>query len=78
MHLATIEIRMLSENLAKAIYQALKPECNAKAQIIVEFNIITLNFKANTLAMLRALTNSYLRWIITITNTLDVTDINLS
>lgn len=69
---ATFEINLPSSNLARTIYCSLKPELDAKTQITVEDNVITLSFKANTIATLRALTNSYLRWISTIRKTIDV------
>ncbi|MFH0896760.1 MAG: KEOPS complex subunit Pcc1 [Candidatus Bathyarchaeota archaeon] len=70
-HEATIRIGLSSSNLAVTIYRALKPELDAKAQMTVEDGIVTLNLEASTVSTLRALTNSYLRWIATICNTID-------
>ncbi len=65
-HKATIQIGLLSVKLADIIFRALKPELNSKAQMTIQDNVLTLNLEAGTVAMLRALTNSYLRWIGTI------------
>ena len=60
----TIEINLPSVELAKTIYHSLKPESNARCKITIKDGTLILDFKAKTTATLRALTNSYLRWII--------------
>lgn len=74
-HTATIEVSLPSANLAKTMYRALKPELDARTQISVEDNIIILNLEADTITALRALTNSYLRWMITVRKTMNVTNV---
>lgn len=71
-HKTTINIALPSANLAETVYRALKPELDVKAQMTVEDSFITLNLEADTISTLRALTNSYLRWIATVSNTIDV------
>lgn len=76
--MAVVKIEVNSVKLAKTIYQAIMPELQAsnsfgsqvKSQI--EKNSLTFFFKAHSTAVLRALINSYLRWFITIKNSLDV------
>lgn len=52
--------------------RSLEPEMDVKAQMTVEDSVITLTLEADTISMLRALTNSYLRWITAVNNTIDV------
>jgi len=60
---AIIELDLPSETIANIVYRALKPESDIKAQIMVADNVLTLHLTAGTIAVMRALTNSYLRWI---------------
>jgi len=62
-NVAILEIRLPSSDLAKIIKLSLKPELDTKTQMTVEDNVVTLILRSNTVATLRALFNSYLRWI---------------
>jgi tRNA threonylcarbamoyladenosine modification (KEOPS) complex Pcc1 subunit len=80
-HKTTIKLEMGIPKLADTIYQALMPEVNisqkagVKASISIDGSVLTLYVEAQSIARLRALLNSYLRWIATITNTIkDKTD----
>ena len=70
-HIANIDISLPTADLAKTVYRALRPETGFKAKIVVKGNIISLKLEADTTATLRALTNSYLRWIITVISCLN-------
>ena len=70
-HIATIKINLSSKELAGTIHQALKPESDTRVKITVDGSTLTIDFETETLAALRALTNSYLRWIIAAKNTVD-------
>lgn len=68
---------MASSDLANLVYQALKPEVKvtwskSRVQIKTEKNILVLYFSSYTISTLRALLNSYLRWIIMIENMITV------
>jgi len=79
---ANIHIETSSVKLIKTIYQALKPELHASnylgSQVILQIkdSSITLFFEVRSTAVLRALINSYLRWFITIKNSIDVINSN--
>ena len=62
-HSTTIEINLPSPELAETVYLSLKPELNAKVGITVEECFLTLKIRADTIPSLRALANSYLRWV---------------
>jgi tRNA threonylcarbamoyladenosine modification (KEOPS) complex Pcc1 subunit len=70
MHTARIRLSFPSDQFAQTVYQSLKPELNQHVHMSVEDDVITVSFKAETPAKLQALSNSYLRWIATITNVL--------
>lgn len=70
-HIATIKINLSSEELAETINQALIPESDTRVKITVDGSTLTVDFEIETLAALRALTNSYLRWIIAAKNAVD-------
>ena len=68
-----VKVDVSSSNVANIIFQALQPEIKAvhnseSVHINVKDSIITLHFIAKRTATLRALINSYLRWIIMIRN----------
>jgi len=68
---------MCSSKIANIVFQALRPEAHisqksgAKVQIEVEDSVLILSFEAQNTSRLRAIINSYLRWVITIINTID-------
>lgn len=72
----TIDVRSLK--FADTIFKALKPETNVvnnkrhKIQIDCKEEVLTLIFEAISISKLRALINSYLRWVITTRNTIEV------
>lgn len=76
--IVVVKIEADSVKLAKTIYQAIKPELQAsnslgsQVKLQIEKNMLTFYFKAQRTAILRALINSYLRWFITLKNSLDV------
>lgn len=77
-HIASVEFFLPSPELAKTIYLSLKPEAGAKAKITFEDSLITLSLKADSVATLRALFNSYIRWISTIKNAMEAADIDFN
>ena len=72
MHRAVIEVWLDSPSLAKAMYEALKPEVDSmprthyKASIELSKLSVKLTIEAHSLSKLRAALNSYLRWITSI------------
>lgn len=76
-YVATISVELPSRELAEAILRALKPELRAsssrgsRVQMRVEGNSMTLRLEARSVATMRALVNSYLRWTIAIRDTLN-------
>ena len=76
-HAITLRFEMGTPKLADAVFQALKPEVNisqktgVKASIDIDGSVLTLCFEAKGIARLRAVTNSYLRWIATIIDTIE-------
>ena len=68
---ATLQIELASQKLARTIHRSLIPEQQAstssttRVHIDYEGEILTLHLKARSIATLRALINSYLRWTIT-------------
>ena len=73
-HKLLIEINLTSENLARTVYFALKPEL--KTKIMISNTGIILHLETNSISSLRALANSYLRWTATILNIIDSVQIN--
>lgn len=67
---AIIRLSFSSEKQLKVVLEALKPETTSpstrrsKVQMKGEGNSLTLNFKARDTSALRAVVNSYLRWIL--------------
>ena len=82
--IAIIQIESSSDKIAKTIHQALIPEIHTsnlkelhvKVQRIE--NLLIFHFKSNNTATLRALTNSYLRWIITLSKSIEVINLKNS
>ena len=70
-HIMSIEVNFSSKNTANAVYYALKPELNTKVQMILEDDALTLHLQADTVAALRALANSYLRWLATLNSSIN-------
>ena len=62
-HILIIEIALPSIDVAQIIYKALKPEVGTKVQLFLVGETLKLRLVAESIAMLRALTNSYLRLI---------------
>ena len=68
----TITVHMPSSEVANLISQALQPETavsrasGSRVQIRVQDNLLSLGFYAQSTATIRALINSYLRWIMMI------------
>ena len=60
---AIINIAMSSDKLAEMVFRALNPEVDARVQIAINDNVVTLYINTKTTAMMRAVANSYLRWI---------------
>jgi len=66
---AVIRLNFSSEKQLKVVLEALKPETRipptrrSKVQIMSEGNSLTLSFEATDTSALRAIINSYLRWI---------------
>lgn len=75
---AVIRLRFQSEEHLGVVLEALKPEAEkpltsrSRVQIKGEGNILTLIFEARDTSALRAVTNSYLRWIALINDTWSV------
>lgn len=75
---AIIKMELASPKLANTVFQALKPEVHisqkleSKIQIKVEDSVLILFFEAQSTSRLRAIINSYLRWVITAINTIEV------
>lgn len=71
---------MLSKVQADIVSQALTPETlssqefGSSVEITVDNEIITIHCYSKRTTTLRALVNSYLRWIIMLKNTLDLLD----
>ncbi len=69
---------MSSQDLANIVYKALRPETEVSrasgsgVQISVEENVLTLCFSSQKTAALRALVNSYLRWVMMINDVVTV------
>jgi len=63
---------MHAPELANVVYKALQPELavsrafGSKVQISAKDNLLSLGFHAQSTATIRALINSYLRWIMMI------------
>ncbi len=66
-----IEVNFSTKNMARAVYSALKPELDTKVRLVLEDTVLTINLQADTVAALRALTNSYLRWLATLNNSIN-------
>ena len=68
---------MGTPKLADTVFQALRPEVNlsqkadVKASIDIDGSVLSLCFEAKSIARLRAIINSYFRWIITIIDTIE-------
>ena len=76
--IAIIQIGTSSGKIAKTIHRSLIPEIhtsnlkelNVKVHRIE--NLLIFHFKSNNTATLRALINSYLRWVITLNKSIEV------
>ena len=81
---AIIQIENSSGKVAETIYQALIPEINTSN--LVDFHVkvqkigplLIFYFKSNNTATLRAIINSYLRWVNTINQSLAVINLKNS
>ncbi len=75
-------IVVLSEiRKAKTAHLALKPEIvrtvqGSEIELQLHDNALTISFKADSLARLRAILNTYLRWLTMVNKTLDIIDNN--
>ncbi len=75
---AVVRLRFQSENHLKIALKALQPETEksltsrSRVQIKREGNVLTLIFEARDTSALRAVTNSYLRWIALVNDTWSV------
>ena len=71
-----VRFELGTPKLADTVFQALRPEINvsqkagAVGSISVKDSVLTLNFETQSIARLRAIINSYLRWIVTIIDTI--------
>ncbi|MEM0232680.1 MAG: KEOPS complex subunit Pcc1 [Candidatus Nezhaarchaeales archaeon] len=67
-HSATITVKAQKQGLSKVLYLALKPESEEKGrgfsvEISMEGEKLIIRLSAKSLSRLRAIINSYLRWI---------------
>jgi tRNA threonylcarbamoyladenosine modification (KEOPS) complex Pcc1 subunit len=68
---------MGTPRLADTVFQALRPEINVsqkagvEGSITIKESVLTLCFETQSIARMRAVINSYLRWIVTIINTIE-------
>ena len=81
---AILQIENSSTKLAQTIHQALIPEIqtsnlgDAHVKVLRNGKLLFFHFKTKNSATLRALINSYLRWIITIQKSLDINNLKNS
>jgi tRNA threonylcarbamoyladenosine modification (KEOPS) complex Pcc1 subunit len=74
---ANLRIELASKKLARTVHRALIPEQQAstspatRVHIDYEGDVLILHLEARSVATLRALINSYLRWTATIQAVLD-------
>lgn len=74
---ANLRIGMASKKLARTVYRSLIPEQQASTspttRVHMDFEgyVLTLHLEARSVATLRALINSYLRWTVTIQAVVD-------
>ncbi len=76
---AQLAIVMSEEKEASTTYMALRPETlrtgrESEVMLSVHDKTLLVDFRAETISGLRALINSYLRWITMISRTLEVVD----
>jgi tRNA threonylcarbamoyladenosine modification (KEOPS) complex Pcc1 subunit len=76
---AQLAIVMAEEREASMTYLALKPETlraigESEVALSVHDKTLLVDFTAETISRLRALINSYLRWVTMISRTLEVVD----
>lgn len=76
---AQLAIVMAEEREASMTYLALKPETlrtvgESEVALSVHDKTLLVDFRAETVSGLRALINSYLRWVTMISRTLEVVD----
>lgn len=75
---AVVRLRLQSENHLDVVLKALKPETEkpltsrSRVQIKGKEKVLTLIFEARDTSALRAMTNSYLRWIALVNDTWSV------
>ncbi|MCS7140043.1 MAG: KEOPS complex subunit Pcc1 [Candidatus Nezhaarchaeota archaeon] len=67
-HSAKIEIILKDRRLSRVFYLALRPEVKDKAkgynvEMLLENEKLIVKFNAKSLSRLRAILNSYMRWI---------------
>jgi tRNA threonylcarbamoyladenosine modification (KEOPS) complex Pcc1 subunit len=76
---AQLAIVMSEEKEASTTYVALRPETlrtgrESEVMLSVHDKTLLVDFRAETISGLRALINSYLRWITMVSRTLEVVD----
>ncbi len=75
---AVVRLRFQSEDHLSVALEALKPETEkpltsrSRVQIRGEGEVLTLVFEARDTSALRAMTNSYLRWVALVSDTWSV------
>jgi tRNA threonylcarbamoyladenosine modification (KEOPS) complex Pcc1 subunit len=75
---AIIQTTHSSDKIANTIHQALLPEIYTSnleefhVKVQKTANLLIFHFTSNNIATLRALINSYLRWVITLNKSIDV------
>jgi tRNA threonylcarbamoyladenosine modification (KEOPS) complex Pcc1 subunit len=75
---AVVRLNFPSDNHLDAVFKALKPEAEkpltsrSRVKIEREGRVLTLIFEARDTSALRAVTNSYLRWVALINETWSV------
>ncbi len=82
--IAIIQINTSSDKIAKTIHRSLIPEIQTsnlkelRVQVKRIENLLIFHFKSNNTATLRALINSYLRWVITLKKSINVINLKNS
>ncbi|MDH5815846.1 MAG: KEOPS complex subunit Pcc1 [Candidatus Nezhaarchaeota archaeon] len=80
-HSATITIKAQRQDLSKILFLALKPESEEKGkgfsvELFMEEEKIIIRLSAKSLSRLRAVINSYLRWVKSILEVIEGDEIN--
>jgi tRNA threonylcarbamoyladenosine modification (KEOPS) complex Pcc1 subunit len=83
-HSAIIQLHNSSSKIAQTIHQALTPEIATSnledVHVTVQKidNLLIFHFKSKNIATLRALINSYLRWVFTLNKSMNVLNLRNS